>query len=133
MLHVGDVHRAALAVAVPVVLAEELGHHLLDVAAFGDGVSVAAVRAPDAVIRPKRRTGADRDRLRADVGVRQAVDLVLHPELFHVNLELPDENDLAEHLDLLFGGEIAGRLQRRIAGKKAKDVFPRRLAVGCSG
>ena len=44
---VGDVHRAALALAVAGRLAEQLGHHQRRVAALGDAVAVAAVGAGD--------------------------------------------------------------------------------------
>ncbi len=51
LVHVGDVHAAALAARVAGGAAEQLGHHALDVAALGDGVAVAAVGAGDVVVR----------------------------------------------------------------------------------
>src|SRR4029077_5027916 len=46
---VGDVHRAALAVAAAGLAAVDLGHHLADVHALGDAVAVAAMGAGDGV------------------------------------------------------------------------------------
>ena len=65
---VGDVHRAALAAAEPVLLAEDLVHHAVDVAALGDAVAVAAMRRGDArrgrrdACRRRRRTPPRRHR-----------------------------------------------------------------------
>src|SRR5918911_1122421 len=52
ILVVGDVHRAALAAAVPGLLAEQLGEHAVDRGALGEAVAVAAVRGGDVVVLP---------------------------------------------------------------------------------
>src|SRR4026208_714926 len=46
---IGDVHRAALAVAEPVPAPVDLEHHAGHVAALGDAVTVSAMRAHDVV------------------------------------------------------------------------------------
>src|SRR5205823_459990 len=79
---VGDVHAAALALAVAGRLAEQLSHHQLDVAALGDAVAVAAVGAGDEVVLAQGGAGADPDRLFADVGVAGAAH-----DAFAVDLE----------------------------------------------
>ena len=48
---VGDVHAAALALAVPGLLAEELRHHRVQVHALADALAVAAVGGIDQVLR----------------------------------------------------------------------------------
>ena len=55
---IGDVHGAALALAVAGLPAVELGHHALEVGALGDAVAVAAMRRDDLVAAaraPRRR------------------------------------------------------------------------------
>src|SRR4051794_33203230 len=49
-LKVGNVLRAALALAIACHLAEKLRHHLRDVAAFGDDVTMPAMRTDNIVI-----------------------------------------------------------------------------------
>ena len=84
VLHVGDVHRAALALAVAARLAEHLGHHLVVVrllllvrlggrVAVRVAVTVAAVRAGDQVVVAQRGDRADGDGLLAGVEVRRAL------------------------------------------------------------
>ena len=71
---VGDVHRAALALAVAVDPSEQLGHHAADVAAFRDAMAVAAMGAGDPVCTRQRLADADGDRLLAeDAGIRGVV------------------------------------------------------------
>src|ERR1044071_2516279 len=60
-VEVGDVHRAAFAVAVAGRPAVDLGEHLADVAALCDAVAVAAVGAGDAIGRIQVGANADRD------------------------------------------------------------------------
>ena len=98
---VGDVHGAALALAVAVGAAEQLGHHAPDVGALGDAVAVAAVGAGDAIARRQVRAHPDRDRLLAHVGMHRAVDLAGHPQLDGPLVELPDQDHRAQHLDQL--------------------------------
>src|SRR6185503_6423682 len=73
-LHVGDVHRAALAFAVAARLAEELGHHQVDPAALGDAVAVAAVGRGDVVVGSECRAGTDPASFFADVSVGRTAD-----------------------------------------------------------
>src|SRR6185437_8612348 len=68
---VGDVHRAALAAAIALLLAEQLAVHATHVGALRDAVAVAAVRGGNRVVLPQCGADADRDRLFADVQVRQ--------------------------------------------------------------
>src|SRR3989442_1766875 len=77
---VRDVHRASASLAEPVLAAVDLGHHRVEVAALGDAVAVAAVRARDVVVVAQVRADARGDRLLADVHVHEARDLA-GPEL----------------------------------------------------
>src|SRR5215510_16422460 len=47
---IGNVHGAALAVAVTVTAAKQFGHHEFQVGAFGDGMPMPTVRADDLVV-----------------------------------------------------------------------------------
>ena len=69
---VGDVHRPALALAVAGGLAEQLGHHAVQIAALGDDVPVAAVGRDDVIVGPQRRSDPGRHRLLADVEVDES-------------------------------------------------------------
>ena len=92
---VGDVHRAALALAEAVGAAVDLEHHALHVAALGDAVPVAAMRADDVVGVVEVLADADRDRFLARIEVREAGDLARGD--FHVQplLEFADGLHLA--------------------------------------
>src|SRR5439155_742350 len=72
---IGDVHRAALALAVAGLPTVELGHHAVEVGTLGDAMAVAAMRRDDPVAATKRAADADRDRLLADIAMHDAVDL----------------------------------------------------------
>src|SRR6516164_4676457 len=87
---VGDVHRAALAVAAAGLAAVDLGHHLPDVYAFGDAVAMAAVRAGDGVAAVEVDADADRRGLLARVQVHEARDLAGGELGVHALLELAD-------------------------------------------
>ena len=50
LVNVGDVHGAALALVGAGGLAQQFGHHLLEVNTLGDAVVVAAVRAENVVV-----------------------------------------------------------------------------------
>jgi hypothetical protein len=63
---IGDVHRAALALAGAARLAVELGHHGAGVGALGDGVAVAAMGRDEVVARREMGADAGGDRLLAD-------------------------------------------------------------------
>ena len=70
-------HRAAVALVVAGLLEEDLGGHLVQIAALGDQVAVAAMRAGDVVVVIQRAHYADGDRFLAHVGVERAVQTVL--------------------------------------------------------
>ena len=74
-LRPGDVHGAALALAVAGGLAVQLGHHAAHLAALGDDVAVAAVGAGDVVVVVEGGAHADRHRLLAQVQVHEAGQL----------------------------------------------------------
>ena len=78
--HVGDVHGAAVAFVVAGLLKEDLGGHLVQVAALGDQVTVAAMGAGDVVVLVQRADDADGHRLLADIGVEGTVEPVLAGE-----------------------------------------------------
>ena len=104
---VGDVHRAALAVAEAVALAVDLGHHALDVAALGDRVAVAAMRAGDVVVGAEVGADAGRDRLLARVEMHEARDLAGGELGVQALLELADRAHHAVGLEQLVLGELA--------------------------
>ena len=90
LVPVGDVHRAALALAVAGVSAEELRHHEVEVAALGDDVAVAAVGAGDVVIIPQALAHRRGDRLLAQIQMGEAVDLALCEQPRGCRLESAD-------------------------------------------
>ena len=91
---VGDVHGAALALAIAVHPPEQLRHHAADVGALGDAMAMAPVGADHAVAHGQGRAHPDRHGLLAHVGMHRAVDLPGHPQLDGQLVELPDQ-----HLD----------------------------------
>ena len=99
----GDVHAAAVAAAVAVLAAEDLGHHAGEIEALGDAMAVTAVRARDQVVRPELRADADGDRLHADVRVHGTVDQPLVEQPAGADLEGADpahlEQQVLERLD----------------------------------
>ena len=68
-------HRATLAPADALVLAVDLLHHALHVAAFGDGVTVAAVGAGDVVVAAQVSADSGGDSFLARVEVYEARDV----------------------------------------------------------
>src|SRR5215469_10158634 len=72
---VGDVHRAALAMAAAGPAAVDLGHHLAYVDALGDAVAVAAMGARDRVTVVEVAAYADRRSLLAGVQVDESGNL----------------------------------------------------------
>ena len=88
---VGDVHRAAEALAVAGSLAEHLGHHPPQVGAGRDQMAVRAMVADEVVGLAHHARGADRDRLLADAAVRRAEDDALLEELGGAFLEDADQ------------------------------------------
>ena len=99
LLDVGDVHRAALALADAGLPAHQLGRHAGDVDALGDAVAVAAVGAGDEVRVAEVRAHADRDRLLTGVEVDEARDLTVG-ELPHGRLlEGADQHHPLVHVE----------------------------------
>ena len=66
-LHVADVHAAAFAFAVAGGAAVELREHAVELAAFGDQVAVAAMRAGDLIVVRQMHHHAGGDRFLTDV------------------------------------------------------------------
>ena len=83
--HVGDVHRAAVALVVPGLAEEDLGRHLVEISALGDQVPVAAVRAGDVVVLVQHGHDAGGNRFLAHVGMERAVEVVFasQEEILH--------------------------------------------------
>ena len=90
-LHVGDMHGAALAVAVAIHLAGDLGHHALGVGAAGEEDAVAAMVGGEGVLRLHRRAHARRRRLLADRQMQHgAGGLAAHEQFADALLEAAD-------------------------------------------
>ncbi len=108
MLVVGNVHGAALAAAIALLLAEQLAEHPLDGRALRQAVAVPAVRARDEVVAPKRLADADGDSLLADVEVRQTRHLGRPVELVDALLEGADALHLLVHAKRELGSDRRG-------------------------
>jgi hypothetical protein len=87
---IGDVHRAALAAAQAILAAKNLGHHRLDVAAFGDAVAVAAVGRGDVILVVQMEADADPRRLFAGIEMDETGDVARRELLVDGVLELAD-------------------------------------------
>ena len=72
LVDIGDVHRAALALADAGGLAHQLRDHAVDIDTLGDAMTVAAVRAGDVVAIGEVTADADRDRFLAGVEVDES-------------------------------------------------------------
>ena len=84
-------HRAALAVAQPAILAEDLQHHALDVAALGDAVAMAAMGAGDVVaLGAELLADADGAGFLAGIEMHEAGDLAVRELDMQPLLELAD-------------------------------------------
>jgi hypothetical protein len=92
---IGDVHRAALALAVADLLAEQLREHQLRIGALGQAVPVAAVRARDVVVLPERLAHPDGNGLLADVEMRQARHQRARVQVVDALLEQANRHHLA--------------------------------------
>src|SRR6266849_2046940 len=103
---IGDVHRAALALAVAGLPAVELGHHAVEVRTLGDAVAVATMRRDDPVAAVERGTDADSDRLLTDVAVHHTVDLAGEIVGRGALLEMADRQHPAQHLALRVGRQV---------------------------
>src|SRR5262245_37308820 len=87
---VGDVHRAALAVAASGLAPVDLGHHLADVDALGDAVAVTAVGAGDRVTVIEVAAYTDRGSLLTRVQVDESGNLAGRELGVHAFFELAD-------------------------------------------
>ena len=139
---VGQVHRAADALAEPVPAAVDLGHHRLRVGAARDRVAVAAVGREELVVRPERRDRADDRRLGAVGEVRVAADhaRVLEERALDALLELadpqhlrvdPDEPVAVERRRLLRRAHVRAPLVARIGRRSRRRPAGRSRRSGC--
>ena len=119
---VEHVHRAALALGATGGLAKHLGHARAGVHAAGEGVAVVAVGEHDRVIGVDGGKRADGAGFLADVQVTEAADLGLLVGLGAADLELADEEHVAE--PFVDGGDGEG-----IDGVRAAGTG--RAAVAC--
>ena len=74
---IGDVHGAALALAVAGLLGPQLSHHILQVSALGDAVAVSPVGAGNVVIVPQIGACGGGNGFLTDIQVGKAGDLHL--------------------------------------------------------
>src|SRR5438067_12271497 len=125
---VGDVHRAALALAVALFLPEQLAVHEPHVGALRDAVAVAAVRRGDRVVAPERRADTDGDRLLADVQEREARHLRREVELVRLRLEGADAEHPLGHVER----ELPLDRELRLGGHQATDPFTPAIAASTS-
>src|SRR5262249_34417394 len=125
---VGDVHRAALALAVALLLAEQLAVHEAHVRALRDAVAVAGVRRRDRVVAAQRRADADGDRLLADIEVRQAGHLRREVELVRLRFEGADAQHALGHLER----ELPRDRKPRLGGHQATDPLTPAAAASTS-
>src|SRR6188474_2559098 len=87
---IGDVHRAALAVAEPVPAPVDLEHHAGHVAALGDAVTVSAMRAHHVVAIVEMCADADGNRLLPGIEVGKSGNLTRRDLDVQALLELTD-------------------------------------------
>src|SRR5215211_4497847 len=97
VLVVGNVHRAALAAAVALLLAEELAEHTVDRRALRQAMAVAAVGARDVVVATERLADAHGDGFLTDVEMSQPWHLRAPVELVDALLEGADPLHLLVH------------------------------------
>src|SRR5262249_52944517 len=98
-LRIGNMHRAAFALAVARLLAQELREHQIRRRPLREAVAVAAMRAGDVVVFPERAADTDRDRLLADVEMSEARHQRAGVEIVDALLEQSNRNHLPVHLD----------------------------------
>ena len=120
---IGDVHRAALALAIAGLPPVELGHHAVEIGTLGDAMAVAAMRRDDPVALVERGADADRDRLLADIAMHDAVDLAGEVVGRGAFLEAADRQHPAQHLALRVGRQVRRDALRRKAHGGALPPF----------
>jgi hypothetical protein len=106
-------HRAALALAVAGLLAEQLREHQVRRRSFRQAVSVAAVGAGDVIVRPQRLADAHRDRLLTYIQVGQSGHQSSGVEIVHSLLEETNGDHLTVHMDKFLDIETCRRLACR--------------------
>ena len=89
-VHVGDVHAAALAPAVARGASEQLGEHAVELAALGDQMAVAPVRAGDPVLVGQVHHDSGRHGFLADIEVEGAGNLARLGHPARLGLERSD-------------------------------------------
>src|SRR4029077_16560627 len=92
-----NVHGTAFALAVPGLLAQQFGEHLIRGSAFRQTMSMTAMRAGDVVGALERFTYAHGDRLLTDVKMRQAGHQRPRIKFVDLRFELADGNHLPVH------------------------------------
>ena len=112
---VGEVHRAALALADAGPLAHELRHQRRKRGALADRVAVRAMRAEDEVVVAQGHAGAGDGGLLSDAEVRRARDEPGLHLLHHGLFEAADLQHASIQLDLLSLGQAHALSSRSIA------------------
>ena len=115
---VGEMHRAPLAAAQALRLAEDLRHRPVERRAHREHRAVTAVRARHRVARAERGACADRHGLLPLAEVRAAADEVQHEEPHHLVLEAAD----LEHPSLQVEEELPVTGQNRDAYRLVPTV-----------
>ena len=95
-LDVVEVHRAAVSVRAPFLLAVQLGHQLVGMRALRERVPMGAVGRRDHIAVLERAAHADGARLLADRDMEEAGKLARAEALLHLLLETADEQHLAQ-------------------------------------
>ena len=95
---VGDMHRAAFAVAVTVAAPEQLRHHQLDIRTLGDGMPVTPMGAGDPVLPAQGGAHPHGHRLLPNVGVDYPRDVPLMELLNGLPVEFTDCDHSTVHL-----------------------------------
>ncbi len=124
VIHVGDVHRAALALAVAARFAHHLGHHLVVVfllglrrfgslVAVGVRVAMPAMGAGDEVVIAQRGDRAHRHRFFAGVEVRCAFQHAFGQQAGDVVFQRANLHDLTQVAQQIVSGELLFFDQRR--------------------
>ena len=106
---VGNMHRAASALAVSGLLAEELCEHFRDFRALGDTMAMAAMGRGDQVILAERQGNADRTGFLADRKMHCAVNEATRIGFLRTLFEAADEVHLAQGFLQLFRGIMPER------------------------
>ena len=111
---VGDVHRPAFAFAVAGLLAENLSHHRLKLAALGDQVSVTAVRAGDVVSVGERCAHTCRRGFLTNRHMHEAGHFALFEQVAQTFLKLADRLHGTVHLEQCVLAHILGTYQNEV-------------------